>query len=427
MLLPGRSRVWTLALVGAISSGAVGATVAPDRSPPGATVIMISMDGTRPEDVTMDTLPSVVALAKKGASADRLLPVAPTNTFPNHVTLVTGVSPARHGLVNNLFFDPERGFFERRNAEDWIEVEPIWSLVERQGLPSASFHWVGSEGKGKSGLGPRDWYPFSGRTQEMEKVEQILAWLDRPDAAHRPRLITAWFHGADHFGHRDGPGGSSVERSLRKQDLAISRLIRELEARDLFQTTTLIFVSDHGMAESERRVDLASALKEGGLQARVLGSGGFATVIRRGKSQDDPEAVNRIIEIAHQLGLEAFSQATVPPGSEFDNPRFGEVIVRARVGVAIAGPQVRARGFHGYAPAQPSMGALFVAAGPSVSPGTRLSEVRAIDVAPTILSLLGLRIPSWMEGAPIAALLPKTEASATIPLSVIPERSSSDR
>ena len=53
------------------------------------TVIMISLDGTRPADLSLGRLPAVVALAERGAQAERLLPSFPSNTFPNHVTLTS--------------------------------------------------------------------------------------------------------------------------------------------------------------------------------------------------------------------------------------------------------------------------------------------------------------------------------------------------
>ncbi len=49
------------------------------------------------------------------------------------------------------------------------------------------------------------------------------------------------------------------------------------------------------------------------------------------------------------------------------------------------------------------MGALFVAAGRGVPPGTKLGEVHALDIAPTVLALLGVPIPAWMEGRPLEA------------------------
>ena len=84
-------------------------------------------------------------------------------------------------------------------------MEPIWSIAARLGVVSAAFHWVGSEGPWRSGRGPRYWKPFDKGTPETEKVEQMLAWLDLPEPSERPRLITSWFRGADHAGHRDSP------------------------------------------------------------------------------------------------------------------------------------------------------------------------------------------------------------------------------
>jgi arylsulfatase A-like enzyme len=50
------------------------------------------------------------------------------------------------------------------------------------------------------------------------------------------------------------------------------------------------------------------------------------------------------------------------------------------------------------------MAALFAAVGRGVPAGLALGEVRSIDVAPTVLGLLGAPIPAWMEGRPIPAL-----------------------
>jgi len=95
-------------------------------------VILISFDGTRPGVAA--TLPTFQRIAKDGAWADRLVPAFPSNTFPNHVTLVTGVSPDRHGIVNNSFDDPVRGRFDYGADPTWHEVEPLWSLAARAGI-----------------------------------------------------------------------------------------------------------------------------------------------------------------------------------------------------------------------------------------------------------------------------------------------------
>jgi len=271
-----------LAIVAALWFGAAASAGAP-------TVILLSLDGTPAGAAQDPTLETLAELARRGAVAERLTPVFPTNTFPNHVTLVTGVSPERHGIVNNVFLDPKRGLFQKNDDPTWIEAEPLWSIAARHGIVSASYHWVGSEGPWRSGHGPRYWKRFDASTPDREKVEQILAWLDLEPEQERPRLITSWFPGADSTGHRFGPDAPEVWRALERQDAAIGRLVSGLDARRAFEDTTLLVVSDHGMLEVERRVDLDEALAAADLPATVWGSGGFASVTRA-RSIPEPRA-----------------------------------------------------------------------------------------------------------------------------------------
>ena len=365
------------------------------ESPP--TVVMISMDGTRPADLAAGRLASLSRMAERGAIAEKLLPSFPSNTFPSHVTLVTGVAPERHGIVDNTFVDPERGLFQKQDIPSWIGVEPIWSILSRAGILSASFYWVGSEGDWPGGQGPRYWRPFSSQTSEKKKVEQILAWLDLPET-ERPRLITSWFHGADHESHDHGPDSDEVVRSLKVQDHALQVLLDGIADRRLWESTTLLVMSDHGMMLPERRVDLAAGLEAAGLEARVIGIGGFASV--RVGAEDAEEAVR----IARGLGLAAWKRADAPAGLRVANPRFGPVIVTAPRGTAIVHQGLVLTGFHGHAPDVPEMAAILVAVGRGVAPGTRLPEIRSVDVAPTVLRLFGVAIPNWMEGRPIVEL-----------------------
>jgi len=192
------------------------------RAMPPVSVVLISMDGTRPSALTEQNLPSLVDLGRRGARAEALIPVDPSNTFPSHVSLATGVRPDVHRLVNNSFIDPERGRFRRDEPHAWIEAEPIWSIAERHGLRTASFYWVGSEGPWQGGPGPSETRKFSSRTSEKRKVDQILEWLAIGDPALRPRLIMSWFHGADHEGHLRGPDSDSLGSALAPQQAAIA-------------------------------------------------------------------------------------------------------------------------------------------------------------------------------------------------------------
>jgi hypothetical protein len=353
-------------------------------------------------------------LLREGAAAERMDPVFPTNTFPNHASLVTGVAPERHGIVGNAFRDPERGKFDYAADPTWLEAPPLWSILAAHGVPSASFHWVGSEGEWRDGTGPLEWKRFDARTAADAKVAQILAWLERPPGPTRPRLVTAWFRGADHAGHRHGPGSDEAARDLAAQDASLARLVTGLEARGLLATTTLLVVSDHGMARVERAVDLAGELRGAGLRVSTLAGGGFALVYAK-RAGD----AARVVRVARALGLEAFERRTAPPDLRLGNDRFGDVVVIAPVGTAFLRDSFRQRvaaalhlpgasrgGAHGYRPEEESMGAIFVALGRGVPAGARLGRVSALDVAPTVLALLGVPAPVELEGAAIPGLVP---------------------
>ena len=82
---------------------------------------MISIDGLKPEYITQADahgmkLPYLRTLLDKGTYADGVVGIWPTITYPSHTTLITGVWPAEHGILNNQVFDPEQKF---RGAWNW--------------------------------------------------------------------------------------------------------------------------------------------------------------------------------------------------------------------------------------------------------------------------------------------------------------------
>ncbi len=380
-----------------------GARAAPARRAPA--VVLISMDGTRAEEVR--ELSAFRRIAARGIAPTALRPVFPTNTFPNHVSLATGVRPARHGIVNNSFRDPERGSFRYDNDPSWIESPPLWSLLAAAGLRSVAFHWVGSQGPWRDGGGPAEWREFDASIPEREKVAQIVAWLEAP-APERPALVTAWFRGSDGAGHRSGPDSDATRRTLRTQNAALETLLDALDHGDGWAVTTLLIVSDHGMAAVTRRVDLAAALEASGVRATLRGGGGFGTVtLHRGDRRPREERIDTVLRVADALGLDAWPRGEAPPGLDDDHPRFGDVLVMAPLGTGfsrtggVGGRLASAatlRGSHGYHPELPAMQGMFAAAGRGVGTGHRLDAPHCLDIAPTVLALLGVPTPEGFEG-----------------------------
>jgi arylsulfatase A-like enzyme len=378
------------------------------------TVILLSWDGTRWDYPDRGKLPPLERMARDGVRAERLIPVFPTSTFPNHVSLATGAHVDRHGIVGNVFHDPERGLYRYSSDASFIEAEPLWVAAERQGIRTASFFWVCSETDWRGAGTTYRRAPFSDEIPESEKVDQILAWLDLPENG-RPRLILSWWHGADGEGHSVGPDHPDVTEALTAQDAELARLLAELDRRDAWAHTTLLIVSDHGMARVEETVDPGEALDDAGIAGHVSPLGGFGYI----ELENEADLTRALEALAGVEGIEAYASSALPEALRARHAtRTGHITVVAtpphalwrpralgtRLYVAVRGLFGGVFGMHGYPPDHPDMHAVFFAMGRGVPGDLELGAVRVIDVAPTVSRLLGIEPPRDAEGRPIAGL-----------------------
>jgi len=120
-------------------------------------VILISLDGFRYDYVDKYHAENIRALGAAGATAPRgMIPAYPSLTFPNHLTLATGLYPEHHGIVANNFYDSTREQTYRLGDPatvtdgSWYSGTPIWVLAEQQGMRAACFFLAGLGG-GNSG------------------------------------------------------------------------------------------------------------------------------------------------------------------------------------------------------------------------------------------------------------------------------------
>lgn len=99
------------------------------------TVIIVSLDGVRPDYLSKAKTPHLLDLGTRGIMAEHLEPIFPSLTFPNHWTLMTGLYPSSHGIVANDFWDPalnkEFVYTDSSKSWDaqWWQGEPVRSCV----------------------------------------------------------------------------------------------------------------------------------------------------------------------------------------------------------------------------------------------------------------------------------------------------------
>ncbi|GAB3814882.1 hypothetical protein GCM10028895_08410 [Pontibacter rugosus] len=181
-------------------------------------VIMISADGFRYDYADKYNAKNLQALRAQGVEAESMLPSFPSKTFPNHYTLVTGMYPASHGLINNYFYDPQRkesySMRDRDKVEDssWYGGVPLWVLAEQQQMLTASFYWVGSEAP-VQGVRPTYWYTYNEKIPFESRVKTVVDWLELPEEK-RPHLITFYMPEVDHAGHSYGPEAPETKAAV---------------------------------------------------------------------------------------------------------------------------------------------------------------------------------------------------------------------
>jgi len=371
------------------------------------TVIVLSWDGVRHDYLDRRDFPAIGRMQRDGVRAERMISVAPSSTFPAHVSMATGTHPDRHGILGNRFIDSERGRYHHPDDASWIEAEPVWIAAERQGVRSAVFFWVGAESDWQGARASYRITPFDDKTSESSKVDQILEWLKLPEP-ERPRLIMSWWQGGDRVGHLLGPDSDAIAERLLEQDEQLARLFAFLDQEQRWRDTTVILVSDHGMAAGIELLWPERMLQNAGIPASVAPNGGMAHVYLKHKEQ--ASAARRILDSLP--GVSVFAPSEIPRRLRLFRPdRSGDFLLVAEPPYAFRqakgwqrlliwiSPLFGAKpGVHGYDPQHPDMASVFAALGRGVARGQRLGEVHVIDIAATIASLLGIDPPRQSEG-----------------------------
>jgi len=374
-----------------------------------APLLLISLDGFRHDYIERFAAecPTLRTLKREGVSAQGLIPVFPSNTFPNHYSIVTGLYPAQHGIINNTFLDPESGmifqYTVRNSIRDsrWWGGEPIWVTAIKQGRRAATAFWVGSEAE-IAGVRPTYWKPYDPAVSLPDRLEELIRWLSLP-AEQRPAVVVFYLSEPNGAGHRHGPDSPEVAAAIKSVDEAVDTLIRRLRSGKI--EVNLLIVSDHGMVATskDRLVILDDYLDRASVHVDADGSavalrpltGGVDTVMRA------------LAQVPH---ARAYRTADLPAHLQLKgNPRIAPVWVLPEEGwqLALRSSVDRTRlnypingylqGDHGYDPRLPGMHGILIAHGPAFQRGLEIPALENIHVYNLMCAVLGLK-PTRNDG-----------------------------
>lgn len=394
------------------------ATYNQQDSTPEPYVILISMDGFRWDYVKKYAPTNLSQFAKNGIAAEGLVPCYPSKTFTNHYAIATGMYPDHHGLVNNSFYDREKGLIyrmgKRELVEDgsWYGGTPLWVLAEKSGLKTASFFFVGTEAD-IQGVNPTYYRKYDGSISNAERINQAIEWLKLP-VKDRPRLITMYFSDMDDVGHRASPlDEEKLGKRLADLDQELGVFFKKLKALSL--NINIILVSDHGMmpieinnlvpVEQFEDDDRYITVNNGALAHIYLNEGVSVTeVLSDIQMEDKPWKAYATADLPY---------FEIPP----TNPRWGDILVVPDSGYYLV--NVRTLGMrkmagqsvigeHGFDTSLKDMQGIFYAGGPLFKQGMTIPAFKNIHIYPLVCHILGLTIPDDVDGR-LEVLMPILE------------------
>ncbi|WPO82270.1 alkaline phosphatase family protein [Chryseobacterium sp. JJR-5R] len=370
-------------------------------------VIMISVDGFRYDYAEKYHAENLLNFSGEGICAKAMLPGYPSITFPNHWTLITGLYPSHHGLIDNFFYDYKRkegyAMSNRENAEDgsWYGGIPLWGLAAKQGMVSASLMWVGSASNA-GGSRPAYYYPYHEKFTPSEKVDKVVSWLKLPEDK-RPHFISLYFPEVDGSGHHFGPDTKETEDAVHLVDKAIGDLAHKVNDLGL-KNVNFIFVSDHGMI----KVDGGSPLE---IPALLFDKNRFdlynsQTLLRvYVKNPDEVKRVYKELKAGKTDGYEVYLDKKLPRYLHFSTKddrysRIGQILLIPNAPkIFLEKGRKTSAGKHGYNPVLvPEMKASFMAWGPAFKNKLVIDEFSNVHVYPLVAEILGLPINHPIDG-----------------------------
>ena len=422
-------------------------------------VLIVVFDGLQPAQIRPDLMPNLSRFAEEGVFFESHHPVFPSVTRINAASMVTGRYPGGHGLAANTLvardYDPRLVFSAleptladmKRKTGSVLLAPTLADILAEHGLEytaigvgtsgNAYVHNPKAETSGGATIHPDFTLPYSlgerltsrfgewpaesqPNTPRFRHAIRILTEHILPE--REPAVALIWSSEPDKAQHAHGVGSEMSDRAIREADEGFGRIMDWLDANGRSDMDMMV-VSDHGYSTIREVVDVESHVREAGFSegdVLVAPNGGSVLFYTRGHGTASRLAAHLMSQpwCGALLVSEAAGQieGTLPLAlAGCDGPRAPEIAMSftwdsetndaGYDGFAYSGGGARGLGQHG-SMSKHEMNNTLLARGPSFKLQTRIaSPTGNVDIAPTVLNLLGLPIPDGMDGRAIVEAL----------------------
>ena len=367
-------------------------------------VVLVSFDGFRWDYLNRDITPNLEKVRNEGVSALSLRPTFPSKTFPNHLSIITGMYPVNHGIISNTINDPVRDRIYKLSDSNevrdpyWYQGEAFWETAERNGIKTASFYWPGSEVT----LGyrrPSYYINYKHSFPYESRIEGVIDWLKLP-STERPHFITLYMHETDDFGHHFGPNHAEINKAIKRLDDMAGLLFEKLEDVGMKDSVNIIFVSDHGMTEvtTTKFINIEKILSN--YKCRFEDEGPILQVY---PESSDLHEVYQLLK-SSEKNFKVYLKEDLPEHYHYKTHRLiAPIICLADMGWTLHSNRIPrwktdSGGNHGYDNNHLDMHGIFLATGPNFKSGYQTGTLWNIDIYPLLCKIFNIYPRSNIDG-----------------------------
>jgi len=202
-------------------------------------VVVISIDGLRPDAIDTYGARTLQRLMREGTFTLKAQTIPLSKTLPSHTSMLTGVEPDAHGITWNS---------DETDSHGHVDVPTVFGLAKAQGFTTAAifsktkFHHLEAPNTIDYVRSPKGGV-FDYRWDATRTVDEVEKYLERGGL---PNVMFVHIGEPDYAGHLIGWMTPAYGNAVRQADAAVAEVLDEAEDRFGKGNFTVIVTADHG-------------------------------------------------------------------------------------------------------------------------------------------------------------------------------------
>ncbi|CAD6185171.1 unnamed protein product [Caenorhabditis auriculariae] len=399
------------------------------KEPAGQNLIVILVDGFGAHlfnNTPVEATKALREIGEKGVQADYVTPVFPTHTWPQWMSLATGLYTENHGFTADYMWDRKSNLtFERGTGPNdtdekwWLDAKaPFWYTAAKAGVDLSCFWFAHCH------------LPYYDVIALVE--EQYRADLDIPEQtdsirsifpkivnritkyqSYKQQMFLLRYAKIGEAQKNNPVNSAEITNAIKDFDAVVADLTKTLEEKDLFTSTNVVILSDHGYAPlaKEEQFFLEQCLPDFSLVKKVVNAHSVVMVFTEPEDEGTVHYEFSVCELWSPMGdydendapfVKTYKMSELPEELHWKNSRFmSGVVLITKPGTSVvtkelptvpnAGdPSIDARQTSGWEPSHEEMRGIFFARGSAFRVNERFGPIEIVDVYQMLLNILSI-------------------------------------